>query len=85
MKANEKKILRESVMQTISELPMEDFEFRGFTKEGAAFSNGVDVIVIKATIKNDGFDLDAALSGVPQSSTSLTKVDKVLDVLMEEI
>lgn len=84
MKASEKKILRESVLNTISELPMEDFEFKGFTKEGAAFSNGEVVIMIKPTIKNDGFDLEAALAGEKQTNTSLTKVDTVLDQLMEE-
>ncbi len=85
MKANEKKALRETVLQSISEIDLGEFEFRGFTKDGAAFSNGTDVITIKPTVKNEGYDLEAAVAGEPQISISLKKVDKVLDELMEEV
>ena len=61
MDNKEKKIVRESVMNTISELNLEAFEFKGFTKEGAAFSDGLDTVVVKMVIKNEGFDLEAAL------------------------
>lgn len=61
MDNKEKKIVRESVMNSISELNLETFEFKGFTKEGAAFSDGEDTIVVKMVIKNDGYDLEEAL------------------------
>lgn len=85
MKAKEKQELRDLIMESVSELEFGGFEYKGLTKEGAAFSNGIDVVTLKATVKNEGFDLEGALTGQPTKTTSTAKVDKVLDILMEEI
>lgn len=59
----EKNALREEVYGGLETVELATgFEFVGRTKEGALFSDGESFIVAKATVKNDGFDGEAAMA-----------------------
>jgi hypothetical protein len=58
-----KAILRTNVMGVIAGTDLATgFNFAGMTKEGAAFTNGEDVFVVKAVVKAESFDLEDALA-----------------------
>lgn len=61
MDAKTSKIVRADFVDKISALDMGVFEYKGTTKEGIAFSNGVDTVIIKAVVKKEDFDLESAL------------------------
>lgn len=93
MNAKTAKEVRSQLADSISKMELGEFEYIGQTKDGSAFSDGVDVIVIKATIKNEGFDLQTALIDstgstpkvkVAAKKITLTQVDKLLDLVLGE-
>ena len=74
MDAKTAKIMRQDFSNAIAELEVlgTGFEFKGLTKEGSAFSDGVDTIIVKTIVKSEGFDLESALeekAGADQKAT----------------
>lgn len=62
--ANQKeaKVIRDSVGVLVSEtVKLEGFDFAGFTSEGAAFTDGTDVFVVRTIVKSETFDLQDAI------------------------
>ena len=58
----ESKAIREAVGTQVSEkVGLEGYEFAGFTSEGAAFTNGEEVFVVRTIVKSETFDLQGAM------------------------
>lgn len=62
MDAKMAKVMRFKFTEALGAIPEVDgFAYVGETKEGLAFSDGSDTIVVKVVVKSEGFDLQAAL------------------------
>ena len=63
MDAKTAKLVRENFSNAVEglEILRTGFKFKGLTKEGSAFSDGVDTIIVKTIVKSEGFDLESAL------------------------
>ena len=62
MKANEAKVVREGVLETLVDVKFDNMEYRGRTSEGAVFEYGEgEFVVIRAVVKSEKFDLNDAL------------------------
>ena len=63
----ESKIIREAVgMQVSQMLALDGYEFAGFTSEGAAFTDGTEVFVVRTIVKSETFDLNGAIEELAQ-------------------
>ena len=63
MDAKTAKLVREDFSNAVAQLEIlgTGFEFKGLTKEGSAFSDGVDTIIVRTVVKAESFDLESAL------------------------
>ena len=67
MTQKEAKVVRDAVGVLVSEtVKMEGYEFAGFTSEGAAFTNGEDVFVVRTIVKSETFDLQDAIQALAE-------------------
>lgn len=73
MDAKTSKLVRGQFTDGISALEMGGFEFKGLTKEGVAFSDGVDTIVVKTVVKKEDFDLESAIEEKTEADTKLAE------------
>ena len=73
--ANQKvaKELRSLVLGTVAETEIEGAEFLGFTSEGAVFAIGVDIVVVRAIVKAEGFDFNDAIAEYDEKLEKLEK------------
>lgn len=74
--ANQKeaKVIREAVGTMVADVvKFEDFEFAGFTSEGAAFTNGTDTFVVRTIVKSETFDLEGAIAELVEKQEKARK------------
>lgn len=58
----EAKVLREKVMGAVSEMVVDGMEFVGFTTEGVLFRADEEFVVVRAIVKSESFDPEAAMA-----------------------
>ena len=73
--ANQKmaKELRTKVLETVAGTEIEGAEFLGFSTEGAVFGMGVDIVVVRAIVKAEGFDYEDAIAEYTEKLEKLEK------------
>ena len=65
---NQKNMLRKELLSAVESIDLstittvEFLEVVGYTTEGLALSDGKTTVILRAIVKNDGFDLDDALA-----------------------
>lgn len=61
--ANQKeaKVLREKVLNLVACMRGEELDYIGRTSEGVAFQSGEEVIVVRAIVKSEKFDVNEAV------------------------
>ena len=73
MDAKASKVIRADFAKEIEALAISGFDCKGVTKEGLAFSDGNDTIVIKIVVKKEDFDLDSALEEKSEAVAKATE------------
>ena len=73
--ANQKmaKELRTKVLETVAGTEIEGAEFLGFSTEGAVLGMGVDIVVVRAIVKAEGFDYEDAIAEYTEKLEKLEK------------
>ena len=77
MDAKTAKMVRGMFTDLLSGIEASGFEYAGLTKEGVAFSDGMDTVMLRAVVKQEGFDLEGAVAEKTLADeVAATKADK---------
>lgn len=62
MDAKTANMVRAMFTDLLTGIEADGFEYAGLTKEGVAFSDGMDTVMLRTVVKQEGFDLETAVA-----------------------